>query len=205
MSEDTNVLKGFENLLDRYDKDTAALSRKLYEENYDLRTKNKGPGDQVVALEKQLPTEVQEIVGKDDLELLAQYKEVGSPEELQKSLDDLKEVNERIEALSRQEKIAKVSAEYGFNAKVLATLANGTEIDLADDGVATIGGVQIDQYAADNWADFLPSLQTSEGTKFPKQTRLREKQITETPDEMDAVSEKYVSSQYSFPSSTGDS
>ena len=199
MAEDNNVLKGFENLLDRYDKDTAALSKQLYEENYDLRTKNKGLGDQVVALEAKLPTEDQEIVGKDDLTLLTEYKEVGSPEEIQTSLNELKELNERIESLSRKEKIASVSEAYSFNSKVLATLANGTEIDVADDGVATISGTPIDQYAEENWADFLPSLQASEGTRFPKQMRVSEKQKTSIPDDMGAVAEKYLKSRYSIP------
>lgn len=199
MAEDTQVLEGFKNLLDRYDKDSTALAQKLYDENYNYRQKNKALIAEVDALKEQAIGEDQVAISSSDASALNEYRELGTPEEIKTSLVTLSEKEERLTSLQREAKLAKVSTDYGFNPKVLATLTNGNEIVIAEDGKATIEDVELRAYAEANWPDFMSSLVAEPvGTRFPEQTGVSGKNKTKDEETQELV-DSYLGNTYLVP------
>lgn len=157
-SNDDARLADLQAQLNRYNGDALRLAEKQHERIYSLRQRAQ-------EAEASAPKEGQVIMSADQQNLLAEYKKLGTPEELLGKQSQLTK-------LERYQMVSNAAGVAGMNPNVLnkllpdnATLEIGEAKD--EDGNATRQVLlktdgedpkSIDEYAKSNWADFLPAL-----------------------------------------------
>ena len=189
---DSKVLEGLSKLLEKHGQDTNAAVRTLYEENFKLRELNR----EIKA--KAMPDDGIVLQG-DDVKSWEAYRALGAPDVLKAATSEREQFRTELDGLKRARMIQSAAKVAGYSDTVLAQLdklvtgltyavktveANGRKFDAAFvivDGKET----PIEQYAASNWGDFLPSLQTKQqGTPFVQQRQGNQAPAPLTPEEI---------------------
>lgn len=93
-------------------------------------------------------------ISQEDLELFNKFKELGDPDAVAAALAER-------QTMARSQVISEAAGLVGFKPSVLAKVSEGVEIEVKD-GVAMVGEKTLEDYANENWTDFLPALK-SEG------------------------------------------
>lgn len=103
-------------------------------------------------------------ITQEELDLFNTYKNIGEPEQIAEQL------NEKV-SLERENTLKEVASLSGYKPNVLAKLSEGLDVKV-EDGVAYVGDVAIQEYATENWSDFIPSLTedaSPKGVNFVRQ------------------------------------
>jgi hypothetical protein len=109
-------------------------------------------------------------ITQEELDLLNKYKGLGEPEAIESQLAEG-------QTLARKVSATEASFACGYKLSVLEKLTEGLDLQIKDDH-AFIGDVPIEDYANENWQDFLPALRSEDGKKkvaFIPQNRATEK------------------------------
>jgi hypothetical protein len=219
--DDTARTVGFQKLLDRYGQDAMRLAESLHHENFQARQRARELEARVQDLQGQVPGEGAVVLTGDDAAAWAAYRELGAPDTLQTAVTERDELQGRLQGLEREAQIRAVAEAAGFKPSVLAKLeatarAEGRELafevrDVEQDGAivktpyVTDGETQtsLTEYAAQEWADFLPALAATPqggepvpGTPYPSQQPTGGGGRPET---TKAVAERYISKTYRRP------
>jgi hypothetical protein len=157
------VEQAFKKLRKRFNDDTAGLARQLFNENHDLREKNR-------KLTEQLPGEGAVVLTKEQASQWAAYQALGSPEAVQGIAQERDSLKSQVEQAARRETIAKAAQAHGFNLAALERLAGDVELELRKDAdgkeaaIVKADGkeVALDAYAQEQWQPFLPALQVQQ-------------------------------------------
>lgn len=98
-------------------------------------------------------------ITQEELEQFNRYKELGAVDEVSNGL------NER-QTMARERVVNEAAGIVGFKTSVLTKLSDGVDLQIKE-GVPMIGDVKLEDYAKENWADFLPSLKAEGGSAVP--------------------------------------
>lgn len=103
-------------------------------------------------------------ITEEELEKFNKYKELGEVDTISQEL----QAKQQLEYESVLSEVADLS---GFKPSVLSKLGEGLTFEVRE-GKAYVGDKTVEEYAQENWADFLPSLKAEEqknGVNFVKQ------------------------------------
>jgi hypothetical protein len=171
---------GFQNLLQRNQGDAMAMANRLYDENYQLRQRNR-------ELSGRVPAEGTVVLSGEQATAWQAYQQLGSAQELQQRLDAAQTATAELTTLRRSAQLSEVAQIAGYKPSVLTQLAGDREFEIREvetDGTKVKAAYVKDgeqlrpvaEYAQAAWADFMPALQASQGagqqqagTKFPAQ------------------------------------
>ena len=93
-------------------------------------------------------------ISQQDLDLFERYKQLGEPDTLETSLAEKNQ-------LERSTTLSAVANNKGYKVSVLEKLTEGLELTVDGENVM-ISGTPIEDYAQQNWGDFMPALQGAE-------------------------------------------
>lgn len=182
----SDVVKSFERLLERNGGNANNVAMLLFTENKELR-------DQKRQLEGKVPTVGAIVLSGDEAKTWAAYQALGAPEQVKQGLDERIQLQGKLSAQERDALLRTVAETAGYKASVLANLdrvakAEGKTLgfelrDTIVDGKTVKAAYVKDgdkdspltDYAATNWADFMPSLtaqiaqQQVSGTRYVTQ------------------------------------
>lgn len=168
----------FQRLLDRYKNDGIALAEKLFAENFTYREEQRQLKQQVSELTAKVPAADATLLTGDDLTAWNTYKALGKPDEIKQGLDERTSLQGKLSAQERDALLRTVAETAGYKASVLANLdrvakAEGKTLGfelrdtIVDGKTVKVAYVKdgdkdspLTDYAATNWADFMPSLTT---------------------------------------------
>lgn len=175
---------GFQNLLQRNNNDALAMANRLYDENYQLRQRNR-------ELSGQLPAQGAVVLSVEQAQAWTSYQQLGTAQELHQRLTEAQTATTELTTLRRSAQLRQVAEIAGYKPSVLGQLAGDRqfevkEVEVEVDGTKTTqraayvkDGEQlrpIAEYAQAQWADFLPALVASQGqsqqqrgTQYPAQ------------------------------------
>jgi hypothetical protein len=179
-------------LMARYGASPERLAEQLekaYGENYSLREKNRGLGDQVKALEGNQKPEGAVILTGDEATAYEAYKGLGKPDEIKTALDERQALSAEVATAKRDGTLRDAAGAAGFKFAVLKDRAGELPIEIREVEVqgkkvnrAFIkpeGGqeAELTAYAEQHWGDYLPALkateqgqgQRSSGVTYPAQ------------------------------------
>ena len=171
---------GVQALIQRHNNDLTAVINHLFNDNYQLREKNRGIKEQVKLLEGKVPAEGAVILGADEAKLLEAYKALGGPEDLNKFQGEFQTVKAELDTLKRESMLETAATAHGYKASVLKTLVKEAQVEMREvekDGqkkpaAFVLNGdqaINLDDYVSKNFADFLPALRleaSPPGTQF---------------------------------------
>ncbi|NCC94512.1 MAG: hypothetical protein EOM10_14750 [Opitutae bacterium] len=157
------VLTGLQRLIERQAGDASRVAELLYRENYDLRERNRQlavPEGAVV-----LPSE--------HAAAWQAYQALGTPETLAEQLAQATKATATLAELQRAAHLRTIAEAAGYRPGVLQRLAADVTLELREGAAFVVSGETVTplaDYAAREWADFLPALQAPEpGTAFVRQ------------------------------------
>lgn len=157
----------FESLKRRYDNDLGAVAQKLFDENYQYRTRIRDLETETTNLKGKLPAEGAVVLSGDSAAQWDAYRALGKPDEIKTTLAGYAH-------LKRDGLLRQAAEAHGYKAAVLSQLASSSlQIELGEievDGqkkpiAYVVEGetrTQLDQYAQSKWSDFMPSLQPAQ-------------------------------------------
>lgn len=163
----------FERLLERHQNDARAVANLLFQENYQYRQAARQHEAEVAQLRGQVPTAGSVILTPEQATTWTAYQQLGTPEQLTAGRNEL-------QGLQRQAVVTEAAAAHGYRPAVLGRLAGDLPLvvrEVEENGqkqrrafVTPEGGqeTRLDSYAAEQWADFIPSLQ--QGQQASQQT-----------------------------------
>lgn len=112
-------------------------------------------------------------ITEEELETFNKYKELGDVDAISNELSAK-------QTLERENIVSKVAELTGFKPSVLSKLASDVEFEVRE-GKAYVGDKTVEEYADENWGDFLPSLKEevkNNGVNFVRQaTRPNENKV----------------------------
>ena len=126
-------------------------------------------------------------ITQEELELLNKYKELGEPEAITTALSER-------DNLFRQATVGEASIASGYKLSVLEKLTNGLELTMKD-GQAFVGEQPIEEYANENWQDFLPALKSEEDKKTVKFVSQNKSAVKPT-NQFKGVASRYIKNTY---------
>jgi len=165
--------------------DAEGLAVKLYDENFQLREKNRTAKAEIEELKKKLPAENAVVLAAADAKIWAEYQKLGKPEDLGKAVSERADLSKQVSESKRKELVNAAAEAHGLRASVLSKLIGELPIEMKDeqrDGKAVkVAYVKdgaeskpLDKYAESAWADFVPALRTEpakgNGTQFVNQS-----------------------------------
>jgi len=180
----------FQRLLDRHKNDGLAMAEKLFGENFAYRTQIRQLEQQVLQAEGKLPGEGSVVLTGNDAQSWAAYQALGKPDELKQGLEEKTQLQGKLQGMERETTLRTVAETVGYKAGVLANLdrmakAEGKALafdvrDTTVDGKTVKAAfvkdgnkeLPLTEYAATNWADFMPSL-TVQGTQQQQASGIR--------------------------------
>lgn len=188
------VEESFQRALDRRNNDGVALARELFDDNYRERSRNRELAQQLEALRAQVPGDGAVVLSAEDAAAWQAYRQFGDAATVQAAMAQRDQLQGELTQLRRNETLRTVAGAVGYKPTVLAELdaiarAKGKDLafevrEVTQDGRAVAvpyvkdGDTELPltDYAAQQWADFLPALsaagtaaQASSGTRFPAQ------------------------------------
>ncbi len=114
-------------------------------------------------------------ITQEELDLFNKYKELGDIAEVETNLSEVPKM--RFDSV-----ITKASELTGFNKKVLSKISQGLDLRVEDENVF-VGDKPIEDYADEEWGDFLPALKgtnTKQTVNFVEQSNTGKKKVTTT-------------------------
>ncbi len=180
----------FQRLLDRYKNDGLAMAEKLFGENFAYRGQIRQLEQQVLEAQGKAPAEGSVVLTGNDAQSWAAYQALGNPEEVKQGLDEKANLQGKLAGMERETTLRNVAETVGYKAGVLANLdrmakAEGKVLDFTVRDTTVDGKtvkaayvkdgdkeLPLTEYAATNWADFMPAL-TVQGTQQQGQTGTR--------------------------------
>lgn len=181
-----SVAKAFEKLVERKGGDASAVAMMLFTENKQYR-------DTINDLRGKVPPEGAVILNADEAKDWQAYRELGAVTDVKQGLEQRTQLQGQLDEAKRGETLRTVAEAAGYKPSVLAQLdriakAEGKALAF-DVREQTVDGKQVQvpfvkdgdkesalaEYAATQWADFLPALtvqaqqQQQTGTRFPPQ------------------------------------
>lgn len=103
-------------------------------------------------------------ITQEELDLFNKYKELGDVEAVSAELSAK-------QTLERENTVNEVAKLTGYKSSVLSKLASDIEFEVKE-GKAYVGDKTVEEYAEENWADFIPALKEEEksnGINFVRQ------------------------------------
>jgi hypothetical protein len=161
--------QAFQRRLDKYEGDAMKFATALYDENWQLREKNR-------QLEGKAPSEGSVVLSKTDAERWESYKALGKPDELKQRLDAHATLETQLAEMKQKDVLREVADLHGYKLSVLLDrdkAAGGLKVEIKDDakGVKTAfvkdgdKEAPITEFAQQHWADYLPSLKVETATQ----------------------------------------
>lgn len=168
--------RSFQRLLERNNNDATQLATRLFDDNYQARQRIRQLEAQYRELQGKLPGEGSIVLHGEEAQAWQTYRGLGTPDEVKQGLDQRAEYAQRLTGMERQTLLQQVAEQAGYKPGVLAQLdrmakAQGKDLvfevrEVASEGrqVATPfvkdGEAErpLTEYAAQEWADFLPAL-----------------------------------------------
>lgn len=191
--DSNSVEQSFQRALDRKSQDGVALAREMFDDNYQMRRKNKELSDELTALRGKVPAEGAVVLGADEAKDWQAYRELGAVADVKQGLEQRTQLQGQLEETARETTLRTVAEAAGYKPKVLADLdrmakAQGKTLAF-DVREQTVDGLTVrvpfvkdgdkdfalSDYAAQQWNDFLPALasqatqQQTTGTPYPRQ------------------------------------
>lgn len=156
----------FEGLKRRYDNDLGVVAQKLFDENYQYRTRIRDLEAETTDLKGKLPAEGAVVLSGDSAAQWEAYRALGKPDEIKTTLAEGRQ-------LKRDGLLRQAADAHGYKPAVLSRLAGNLAIELGETEVDgqkkpvayVVEGetrTQLDQYAQSKWSDFMPSLQPAQ-------------------------------------------
>lgn len=181
---DSDIVAKVQALIDKRGGDSSAVAVMLYQENFQLRDKNR-------QLASQVPAEGATVLTGDDAAAWAEYQKLGKPADLQTAIAQRDQAQGDLAKLQRSAMIRTAAEAAGYKPTVLESLdaqtggaatyevreveQDGKRAKVAFVKVGESEAQPLDQYAQAQWADFLPALVTqpqtaqTTGTPYPAQ------------------------------------
>ncbi len=131
-------------------------------------------------------------ITQEELDLLTRYKTLGTPEEITGEIEEKQQ-------MARTSLLVEAASASGYKFSVLERLTDGLDLKMQD-GKAFVGDKPIEDYANENWQDFLPSLKQEEGdkkVKFVQQSRA----VTKPANQFKNIASDYIKSTYAAKAS----
>jgi hypothetical protein len=180
-SEDTPAA-GLAALLARHKNDSMSMATQLYDENYQLRKRVKRLRQE--ATSGAVPEGAVVLTG-DALTAYNAYRALGSVEEVQSRLEDVRKLEADVAAAKRRDTMAKAAKVANFKLSALEPLAGGLTFEVVEEGtgeqkkeVAYVkdgdNRVLLEKFAEDKWPDLVTALRDTgtsngNGTQWPRQ------------------------------------
>lgn len=160
-------------ILNRYGKNEEAALRlaELYADAqntlYKIRERNRSLTRERDDLKAKVPQEGSVVLTKDDEAELAAYRALGKPEAVKQAIDAAASATTDLATLRREKLLARAADLVGFKPSVLTRLAGTLDIQIKGTDDKPLPVVVVDDketaladYAAKEWEEFLPSLQS---------------------------------------------
>lgn len=155
-------------MLEQYGRDALRLAEKLADvqsDNYRLREERRNLKQQIQDAASKAPAEGARVLSKEDAVLFDAYAALGTPDAIKQAMDVNGEATAKLARLEREKLLTKAADAAGFKAAVLQTLAADLDIQVKEKDkkpfpVVITDGKEVDlsDYAAQHWGDFLPAL-----------------------------------------------
>lgn len=160
-------------VLEQYGRDALRLAEKLADvqsDNYRLREERRGLKQQLTDANGKVPAADVKVLTKDEAALWDAYATLGKPDAIKQAIDLNGDATAKLAKLEREKALGQAADAAGFKPAVLLTLAGDLDIQTkAKDGkphaVVVMDGkdTALTDYAAQQWADFLPALRVAAG------------------------------------------
>ncbi len=114
-------------------------------------------------------------ITQEEFDLFEKYKGLGEVDDIESNLSEVPKM--KFDSI-----IAKASELTGFNKRVLSKISQGLDLRVEDENVF-VGDKPIEDYADEEWSDFLPSLKgvnTKQSVNFVEQSNTGKKKVTTT-------------------------
>lgn len=162
--------QAFQSLLAKHSNDALAVASKLFDENFTHRQR-------IRELEGKVPADGTVILSKADAERFEAFKALGKkPDELKQALADAENATNENAVLKKKDILRDVAAAHGYKLSVLQDQdqkSGGLEYKLKDEGKAgetrkvayvVVEGKEspLEEYAAEQWADYMPALKAEQ-------------------------------------------
>lgn len=159
---------GFEALAAKHSNDGVGLARNLWDQLQAANAK-------VAELTGKVAPEGALVLKGDQAKAWNQYTALGKPEDLKTAIAEGTEAKGQVTKFNREKLVGQVARLAGFDPEVLTTLAGDLDFEIADETVkgkaVQVAKVKVGEtstvlgdYAAKNWAKFMPSLKPSSST-----------------------------------------
>lgn len=169
----TDPTQAFQNALARNQGDAMALATRLFDENYQLRSRNR-------EIQGLLPAQGAVVLPADQAATWQAYQQLGAADVVAGQLQAAQAAATELASLKRSSHLQDVAQIAGYKPGVLATLAGDKELLIRGEGSARTVAIKdgdrevaLADYAKTQWADFLPALQATptpaSGTAFVSQ------------------------------------
>lgn len=155
-------------VLEQYGRDALRLAEKLADvqsDNYRLREERRGLKQEVATLKERQPAEGTRVLSKEEADEYGAYVALGKPADVKKAIDANGEASAKLAKLERDAQLRTAADAAGYKPSVLSTLAGDLDIQVeAKEGKPLVYVVKdgekiaLADYAAKEWADFLPAL-----------------------------------------------
>ncbi len=156
-------------VLDQFGRDVVKMADKLADlltDNNRLRAQRATLRDEAATLKARVAPEGGRALTAEEASAWESYTALGKPDEVQKALAANGEATAKLAKLERAERLRAAADASGFKSSVLTTLAGDLDIQVkpVKDGAPLVVVVKDGQetaladYAAAEWADFMPAL-----------------------------------------------
>lgn len=175
------IREKLQRLIDREGGDAGAVALQLYNDNFQLRERNR-------QLRERVPAEGSVVLTAEQAALWQAYQQLGTPKDIEQAIKDRDQAQGDLARMQRSAMIREAAETMGYKASVLEALdaqmgsalsyeVRDVEVDGGKKRVAFVKAgdaeaVPLDNYAEQRWADFLPALQATgqkPGTPYPPQ------------------------------------
>lgn len=138
----------------------------VIKENYDYRERHRQDQEKISSLSKKIPTEGSVVLTGDDAKTYQKMLGEDTIADLKRRLDAGAQAIDETARYKRKDEVRTVAAVMGWNDNVLNRLVTNdmtfevSEKDGEKSAVITVDDkvLPLEQYANDNWVDFLPAL-----------------------------------------------
>lgn len=156
-------------VLEQYGRDALRLAEKLADvqsDNYRLRDERRKLKQELADVVGKVPAGDAKVLTKDEADAYEAYLSFGPLDSLKLAIAGAEMASSELRTLKRERAITKAAEAVGYKASVLTTLAGDLDIQMeaSKDGTQVVYVVKdgektaLTDYAAKQWADFLPAL-----------------------------------------------
>lgn len=174
---DTRIRRNVQRWLENNSSEDAV--EQLLRDNFEQRDQLRDLRRELEEAREQIPSEDAVVLEGEEAEAWQPVLERGDPEEVATALKERDELADELTGLRRERRLEAAAAAHGLNAGPLRRLAeqDGLEVELEEEeneegetvqrAVVTNGDedaepVALEEYAEENWSEFLPALKADE-------------------------------------------